>query len=188
MTIISPLPFTLANGTTADADKVMADLNQIRNDVNVQVPIAIAAGASVPSFKGAIIYSSVNQTIAPLTTTALTFNTVLINTAATINLGAQPTRITIPTGYAYARIRGQVRINVSPADREVQLAVYKNGTATEVPPSAAYVPGAHNLQVVSRIYSVTAGDYFELRLIHAGSGSADTQAVDGVYFDIELFT
>lgn len=34
MTIISPLPFTLTNGTTADATQVMADLNQIRNDVN----------------------------------------------------------------------------------------------------------------------------------------------------------
>lgn len=34
MSIISPLPFTLTNGEVADGSQVMADLNQIRNDVN----------------------------------------------------------------------------------------------------------------------------------------------------------
>lgn len=34
MTIVSALPFTLQNGTTADATQVMADFDQIRNDVN----------------------------------------------------------------------------------------------------------------------------------------------------------
>lgn len=33
--IIPPLPFTLANGSTADASQVMADLNQIRDSVNL---------------------------------------------------------------------------------------------------------------------------------------------------------
>jgi protein-disulfide isomerase-like protein with CxxC motif len=34
MPIIGTLPNTLTNGTTADATQVMADLNQIVNDVN----------------------------------------------------------------------------------------------------------------------------------------------------------
>lgn len=34
MAIIAPLPFTLTNGTTADATQVMADLNAIANAVN----------------------------------------------------------------------------------------------------------------------------------------------------------
>ena len=34
MTIISPLPYTLSNGTTNDATQVMADFNQIVNDTN----------------------------------------------------------------------------------------------------------------------------------------------------------
>ena len=34
MTIISPLPYTLANGTTDDATQVMADFNQIVNNTN----------------------------------------------------------------------------------------------------------------------------------------------------------
>lgn len=34
MTIINPLPFNLQNGTTADATQVMADFNEILNDVN----------------------------------------------------------------------------------------------------------------------------------------------------------
>lgn len=49
--IIAPLPFILTNGTTADATQVMADLNEIRNDINVQVPLAIAtqsAGVIIP--------------------------------------------------------------------------------------------------------------------------------------------
>ncbi len=34
MTIINALPFTLQNGTTADATQVMADFDEIVNDVN----------------------------------------------------------------------------------------------------------------------------------------------------------
>lgn len=34
MSIISALPYTLQNGQVADATQVMANLNQIRNDVN----------------------------------------------------------------------------------------------------------------------------------------------------------
>lgn len=40
--IIPPLPFTLANGTTADATEVMADLNTLRNNININVPSLIS--------------------------------------------------------------------------------------------------------------------------------------------------
>lgn len=35
--LVGPLPYTLTNGTTADATQVMADLNKIVNDVNTNV-------------------------------------------------------------------------------------------------------------------------------------------------------
>ncbi len=42
-TIIGSLPYTLTNGTTADANAVMADLNFIVSQVNANVTTAIAA-------------------------------------------------------------------------------------------------------------------------------------------------
>ncbi len=49
MTIIAALPNNLTNGTTADASQVMADLNQIVNNVNSN-----AAPLSSPIFTGII--------------------------------------------------------------------------------------------------------------------------------------
>src|ERR1700743_3684714 len=44
VTIISALPVTLTNGTTADASQVMQDLNQIVNNVNAN---AVAVGSTL---------------------------------------------------------------------------------------------------------------------------------------------
>lgn len=51
MSIISALPYTLQNGTNADASQVMADFNQIRDDVNNNAGIgsvtSVATGAGL---------------------------------------------------------------------------------------------------------------------------------------------
>lgn len=44
MSIIPPFPFALVNGTVADASQVMADLNQIRDNVNVNAAGGGGAG------------------------------------------------------------------------------------------------------------------------------------------------
>ena len=51
MAIVSPLPFTLQNGTTADATEVMADFNSILNDVNLNAA-ENGANADITSITG----------------------------------------------------------------------------------------------------------------------------------------
>lgn len=48
MTIISPLPFTLVNGTVADASKVLADLQHIVDQVNANAS-QIGSGGAISS-------------------------------------------------------------------------------------------------------------------------------------------
>ena len=60
MSIISPLPNTLTNGTTADATQVMADLNQIVNNVNANAA-ANGANSDITSLSGLSTPLSVSQ-------------------------------------------------------------------------------------------------------------------------------
>lgn len=72
MTIINALPYNLTNGTTADASQVMADFNEIVNDVNTNVPTAIATAVS-----GAAAIAQ--QVLICTATQTYTNNTVLAN-------------------------------------------------------------------------------------------------------------
>lgn len=59
MSIISPLPFTLTNGTSADASQVMADLDQIRDDVNAAFNNGLPAPTIIPVQPKSAIYTTV---------------------------------------------------------------------------------------------------------------------------------
>ncbi len=60
MTIISPLPYTLANGTTNDATQVMADFSQIVSNVNANAAHS-GANSDITSLSGLTIPLSVAQ-------------------------------------------------------------------------------------------------------------------------------
>src|SRR6185369_6154773 len=87
MAIVGALPFTLTNGTTADATQVMADFNSIVSDVNAN---AFPLTSNV-SFAGGVTTGSANAqavTVAPLgytlvTGTRVTFIAGFSNTTAT---------------------------------------------------------------------------------------------------------
>ncbi len=70
MTIVSPLPFTLTNGTTADASQVQADLDQIRDDVNTNVPIEITTAVEEA------VIASTDNTYIPLNPQSAAYITV----------------------------------------------------------------------------------------------------------------
>lgn len=61
MAIISPLPYTLTNGTTADASQVQADFAQIVANVN-----AAAAPIASPAFTGTPTLAGVSAVTGPL--------------------------------------------------------------------------------------------------------------------------
>ena len=81
MTIVGALPFTLQNGTTADATQVMADFNSIKTDVNTNgaasgansditslagltTPLSIAQGGSGSAAPGPFVFAGGYRNIA----------------------------------------------------------------------------------------------------------------------------
>lgn len=60
MTIVAAYPYTLTNGTTADANQVMADFNQVRNDVNTNAA-ENGANSTITSLTGLTTALSVVQ-------------------------------------------------------------------------------------------------------------------------------
>lgn len=60
MTIVNPLPYTLTNGTTADATQVMADLNQIVANVNAN-GAENGANSSITSLTGLTTPLPINE-------------------------------------------------------------------------------------------------------------------------------
>ncbi len=81
MTIISPLPYTLANGNPGDASQVMANFNQIVADVNQN---AQSAGAAFTNF----VQSVPNQNLGLGSGTLVALTSGVANTA--IGVGAGP--------------------------------------------------------------------------------------------------
>ena len=158
MTIISPLPFAITNGTTADASEVMANLDQIRNDVNsnattggglgnvsgpasaVDGHIAVFDGitgkiikdsgvAGALSYRGASLNDNSGQSWTG--SAKLTFSTVLIDTNS-IYSGGAPTRLTVPSGVTKARFIGCIHLNVV-AGTLVALKLMKNNVLLDSP-------------------------------------------------------
>lgn len=156
--IIAPLPFTLANGTTADASQVMADLNQIRSDVNFQVPIAIASG----SFRGALAYSTTPDYVFSGTYEwdIVSYDTSSIWSAAT------PTRLTVPAGVTKVRLLAQVRCNPTGSGNGTAIVFIQQngGTVAPIPYNVQLVHLGNlvTFYVVSPVLPCVAGDYFEV--------------------------
>jgi hypothetical protein len=155
--IITPLPFVLTNGTTADATQVMADLNQIRNDVNSAglvpgggsgnvVGPAVAVDGNLAVFDGttgkiikdggpALAGSSYRGAVVRPTTgqiitvagAAVIFGTVVSDTDSIFSVG-QPTRLTVPAGVTKVRLSTQFWCATDTSTSYVQVSILKNGT------------------------------------------------------------
>lgn len=79
MSIISTLPYTLTNGTTADATQVMSDFNQIVNNVNANAA-ANGANADITSLSALSTPLSIGQG----GTGATTLNAILLKAGGTM--------------------------------------------------------------------------------------------------------
>lgn len=168
MSIISPLPFTLQNGTTADASEVMADLNQIRDDVNQNA--ANGGQLGVPSYKGALVIAGVGgQTLLHAASNILIYNGgVTIDTNSIFN-ASFPTRLTVPSGASIVRLIAQVTVTavVESAGRIFNAVIRKNGTDyASVPARATFISSGvetPNFTLIAPILiDCVPGDYFEV--------------------------
>ena len=132
--------------------------------------VSITAGGG---FVGARIWNSSNQSIPDSLDTALSFDTVIFDTGSFANLGAHPTRLTIPSN-GYYECGGCTAIAGNATTFQGQIVIHLNGVgADELVSNAWAAPGVTGNAIgsIGTVYSFTAGDYIEL-INYQNSGSA----------------
>lgn len=179
--IISPLPFTLQNGTVADASQVQANFDQIVADVNNNHD-----GFKV--YRGAVAYSNNNTTI-PNTgvTTAVAFGPSVIDTDGIYSGSgvSNSNRLTVPAGITKVRLLAQARVTGATAGNS-QITIGKNGTFSTTPFATITLDDINSTrQLVSSTFTVIPGDYFQLGV--SSNGSVGTVVSGGpTWFEMQI--
>jgi hypothetical protein len=145
-------------------------------------------GGGFPVFKGALIKRTSNITIASSVLTTLGWQSTVYDTDGFVNLGAQPTRLTVPAGKGITRAQVLCGVQWAPSssgDRWVQI--LKNGIdADGMPGYLGPTDGSSRSRIAlaSAPISVTDGDYFECQVWQTASGSLDVEADPKTWFAI----
>lgn len=138
-----------------------------------------------PSFIGARIYKSANQTLTTGTVTALTMNSEDYDTDAFHSTVTNDSRITIPSGLAgYYLVLGTVQY-APDATGERRARLHKNGSVVKQNNKMTVTVASENTFVeCTGIFNLAETDYIELNGYHTkGSdlavvgGSANTQLI-----------
>lgn len=133
-----------------------------------------SVGSGTPSFSGARIYSSVNQSIPNTTDTTQTFDTVQFDVGGYSNLGTHNTRLTAPsTGY-YAM---GACVAFPNGNYYTQVYTFVNGvraTASASTVTAAPTAGTNPDLMVASIYKLNAGDYMEVGVVQESGAAANS--------------
>jgi hypothetical protein len=145
-------------------------------------------GGGFPVFKGALIKRTTNVTIASNVLTTLDWEGEVYDTDGFANVGAQPTRLTVPSGKGITRV--QVLCGVqwaasSSGDRWVQMV--KNGAEVDGMPGylgPVDTSSRSRIALTSAPIVVTDGDYFECQVWQNASGSLDVEADPKTWFAI----
>lgn len=102
-----------------------------------------------------------------------------------VDLGVQPTRLTVPAGYAYARVTGQMEFNAPiSAGFDFHLYFHRNGTgfagyAGSQKLSVAGKPT--QIQAITPWVPVVAGQYFEMYLQNDSPSAEKTIISDYIF-------
>jgi len=122
---------------------------------------------------GALVYRSSSFSLPNNTTTNIPFTNSKYDTHSFFDVGANPTRLTIPTGATWARVTADVEI-IGSGTGYRRMLLRKNGVSYEGR-GFCKIPGGgvsnQELNAVSAVVAVSAGDYFEMGLFQ-NSGSA----------------
>jgi len=108
------------------------------------------------------------------------------DTDAFVDLGAQATRITIPSGFSLVRFSGAVALENMSTSYGAMLRLRKNGVAVEAWRMDQGDGRFTNptIQVQTPVIPVSAADYFELELYVETDSSVDVKA--GSWFQMEV--
>lgn len=140
-------------------------------------------------FRGALVKKAADQTGANYTTsTAIAWDSEEYDTSSIHDTVTNNSRLTVPSGVAYVRLSAAVRVNNVNVDMWSQLIITKNGggafvgigqISTEVGVNTIY------LTTTTAIVPVSAGDYFDVRLIVETDTSIDIVAAQS-WFAMEI--
>jgi len=133
-----------------------------------------ATASSSPTFVGAKIYNTVNQSISTGTWTSITFNSEYFDTDAFHSTSTNTSRMTIPTGKG-GKYLVTSHLEFTPAasgDRRIGLAV--NGTRVQY---LIFTPSSSNqtAMVYSTTFDIAAGNYFELQVYQNSGGAVNVE-------------
>lgn len=152
------------------------------------------AASIVPSsnpWKGARVRRTADLSIAHNTSTFVTWQAADADTSAFWSAGA-PTRFTIPAGVTKVRLTSTIRwaSATTPAGFR-QGAFFKNGVTfhgrgTNMASALTGSGNGMDLQVVSSVVSVVAGDYFEHVVFHTQGAALNVLANESTWFQIEV--
>lgn len=117
----------------------------------------------------ASVFRSANQSIAVNTDTTLIWDTVEVDPSGLVNLGTQPTRITVPstaTGLWHVSFSGLI---AGTSWTKTVLSIMVTGT---VRAAKSFWSSDNTWPMFSAYVNVpSAGDYIEMRIRHAGGGT-----------------
>lgn len=210
MSIISPLPYTFANNTTADATQVDANFDAVVNSVNTNaVPLSmistdgtLAADSDslIPSQKAVKTYvdartipyiGAVGQVggsffnlVNGAGPTALPYSTTLFDTNSLWS-NSNPTRFTIPSGITKAIMRLSLDLTsvITPAFT-VTGTLNKNGTPVR---GTCFNNGiSEGMDFSFIVEQVTAGDYLELVLTNTSGSNVHIVGGNSIV-EVQLF-
>lgn len=135
--------------------------------------------------KYALVYRSTNQSIPDSAFTAIEWDSEVADTDSFHDAGS-PTRLTVPSGCARARLTFNLR-NPSSTTAQCICRVTKNGSPN-IPGLPAYennTAGTDSLNGMGAWVEVTPGDYFELEFYQDSGGSVSLADHDTLWFCIE---
>lgn len=145
----------------------------------------------VPSsnpWRGCQVSLSANQSIPNSAFTVVNFGAEDIDTDSIWNIGA-PSRLTVPVGVSKIRLSAGVSWSGNSTGLRY-LEFYKNGGG--VPPAGSVaqgIPANTNYNAVNctgGVMSVSAGDYFELRVLQNSGGSLNVLNNSRTWFQMEI--
>ena len=133
-----------------------------------------------PSFRGALVYNQVSQSIPTTTWTALTMANVEYDTDGFWDV-ANPTRFTVPAGVSRVKMYGGTRLDIDPNQNFVGVRVSKNGVqllpqiqagwSSNVTSARTFTPA-----IATPAISVAPGDYLEVEAFHVAGSSQNTNS------------
>jgi hypothetical protein len=161
--IISSLPFTLTNGQPNDASQVMANLNQIRNDVNNN---AQSANAPAAAYLGAVVTFATTQNTTEPTAYTVAFTAENIDTSSIHSTSVNNSRLTVPAAVSKVKLTANIFTSTSP---NCAFGIYKNGTDLIAIGKPFGATGGYGVTIDTCTQVVSPGDYFEIITFGGGS-------------------